>query len=135
MGTTLEAMATELRVVLTFGDFERAVSFFRDVLGLPEVASWQNDGGHGVLLDAGRATLEIFDQAQAAAIDQIEVGRRVAGQFRLALQVADSAAAAETIVRAQAEVLGGPARTPWGDTNVRVVGPEGVQLTLFTPER
>jgi lactoylglutathione lyase len=66
-------------------------------LVLEQLAAWENDGGHGVLLDAGRATLEIFDQAQADAIDQIEVGRRVAGQVPVAFQTSDSASAAHRL--------------------------------------
>jgi lactoylglutathione lyase len=123
----------EMRVVLTVDDFEEATAFFRDALGLQQLAAWQNDGGHGVLLDAGRATLEIFDHAQARAIDEIEVGRRVAGQVRLAFQTPDSESTAGDLVRAGAEILGGPVTTPWGDRNVRLTGPDGIQLTLFTP--
>ena len=33
--------------------------------------------------------------------------------------------------RAGAEHLGGPVVTPWGDRNVRVRAPDGMQLTLF----
>ena len=73
----------EPRLVLTVKDFDRATAFFRDALGLPQVAGWENDGGHAVLFDAGRPTLEIFDEAQARAIDQIEVGQRVAGSVRV----------------------------------------------------
>ncbi len=125
--------ARELRLVLTVDDFDHATEFFRDVLGLPQGAEWQNDGGRAVLLDAGRATLEIFDQAQARAIDEIEVGRRVAGQIRVAFQMSDSESMARDLARAGAEILGGPVTTLWGDRNVRLVGPEGIQLTLFTP--
>lgn len=119
--------------MLTVKDFDHATAFFRDALGLPQVAAWENDGGHAVLLDAGHATLEIFDEAQARAIDQIEVGRRVAGQVRFAFQVADSDRAAEDLATAGADVIGGPVLTPWGDRNVRLNGPDGIQLTLFTP--
>lgn len=123
----------ELRLVLTVDDFDRATAFFRDALGLPQLAAWQNDGGHAVLLDGGRATLEIFDQAQARAIDDIEVGRRVAGQIRVAFQASDSEATARDLVEAGATILGGPVVTPWRDRNVRLSGPDGIQLTLFTP--
>ena len=68
-------MATkELRLVLTVKDFDRATAFFRDALGLPQVAGWENDGGHAVLFDAGRATLEIFDEAQARAMTRSRSG-------------------------------------------------------------
>jgi uncharacterized glyoxalase superfamily protein PhnB len=123
----------ELRLVLTMDDFDAAVAFFRDAAGLEQVAEFRNDGGRGVLLDAGRATLEIFDHSQAEAIDKIEVGRRVAGAVRLALQSDDSEQLARKLVKAGAEIVGGPVVTPWGDRNVRLVGPESVQLTLFTP--
>lgn len=123
----------EMRLVLTVDDFDYATAFFRDSLGLKQVAAFENDGGHGVLLDAGRATLEIFDHVQARAIDEIEVGRRVAGQVRVAFRTADSELAANKLVAAGAELIAGPVMTPWRDRNVRLMGPEGVQLTLFTP--
>jgi methylmalonyl-CoA/ethylmalonyl-CoA epimerase len=122
----------ELRLVLTVDDFDHATRFFRDALGLKQVAAWENDGGHAVLLEAGRATLEIFDQSQARAIDEIEVGRRVAGQVRVAFQTSNSEASAHDLVRAGAEILNGPVTTPWGDRSVRLLGPDGIQLTLFT---
>ena len=123
----------EMRLVLTVENLDRSVAFFRDVLGLPQVAAFENDGGHAVLLDAGHATLELFDETQAAAIDEIEVGRRVAGPVRIAFQVEDSDAVARTLAAAGAEVIGGPVATPWGDRNVRLVGPDAIQLTLFSP--
>lgn len=122
----------ELRLVITVGNFDRASTFFRDGLGLQQIAEFQNDGGHGILLDAGHATLEIFDEAQARAIDQIEVGRRVAGQVRVAFQIPDSDATARDLAAAGGEIIGGPVVTPWGDRNIRVLGPEGIQLTLFS---
>jgi lactoylglutathione lyase len=122
----------ELRLVLTVDDFDKAVAFFRDALGLEQLAEFHNDGGTGVLLDAGHATVEIFDHAQAEAIDQIEVGRKVAGNVRIALQTDDSDSLAHELVKAGGEIIGGPVVTPWGDRNVRLVGPESIQLTLFT---
>jgi catechol 2,3-dioxygenase-like lactoylglutathione lyase family enzyme len=124
---------TELRLVLTVKDFDRATAFFREALGLKQLAAWQNDGGHVVLLDAGHATLEIADEAQAQAIDRIEVGRRVAGPVRIAFQTPDSESVAKTLAAAGATIIAGPVITPWRDRNVRLQGPEGIQLTLFTP--
>ena len=76
---------TELRVALTVDDFDEAVAFYRDALGLEELDAWSAAGGHGMLLAAGRATLELFDNTQAAWVDRIEVGRQVSGPVRLAL--------------------------------------------------
>ena len=54
----------------------------------------RRDGGaRVVILDAGRATLEIANPAQKRMIDDVEVGRQVAPQIRLAFEVADAVAA------------------------------------------
>src|SRR6185312_7915402 len=108
----------ELRLALTVDDFDAAVAFYRDALGLPQLELWEAPGARGMLLDAGRATLELFDEGQAAAVDELEVGRRVAGPVRIALRVDDSRAAAEQAVAAGGEQLAAPVETPWRDLNV-----------------
>lgn len=123
---------SELRVALTVSDFEQAVAFYRDAVGLTQIADWSSEGGRVVVLEAGRATLELFDEAQAETVDRIEVGHRVSGTVRLALEVPDSEAAARRLVTAGAEAEAAPVTTPWGDRNARVRAPDGMQLTLFT---
>ena len=123
----------ELRIALTVDDYDRAVAFYRDALGLAEVESWDRANGRGTILDAGRATLELFDPLQAETLDQIEVGRRVSGSVRLALHVDDAAAASDALVAAGAAREHQLVVTPWGDRNARVRAPDGMQLTLFTP--
>jgi methylmalonyl-CoA/ethylmalonyl-CoA epimerase len=86
-----------------------------------------------MILDAGRATLELFDAPQAATLDDIEVGRRVSGTVRFALHVDDAAASASELVAAGGTLEHEPVDTPWGDRNARVRAPDGMQLTLFTP--
>ena len=122
----------EFRITLTVDDFDAAVRLYRDALGLPEVADWSSDQGRVLLLDAGRATLELFDEAQAAMVDDLEVGRRVSGKVRFALQVPDADAAAASLVDAGATAVADAVLTPWGDRNARVAAPDGMQLTLFT---
>ena len=125
---------TELRVALTVEDFDGAVAFYRDALGLEQIADWSSATGRVVVLEAGRATLELFDAAQAESVDAIEAGRRVSGPVRLALRVADSGDMAERLVAAGAERVAPPVITPWGDRNARVQAPDGMQVTLFTAE-
>jgi lactoylglutathione lyase len=129
---TTVAEVTELRVTLTVDDFDQALAFYRDALGLEQLADWSTDEGRVVVLGAGKATLELFDHAQAAAVDTIEAGRRVSGTIRLALRVADSAEKARQLVAAGADAVAPPVTTPWGDRNARVRAPDGMQLTLFT---
>lgn len=121
----------ELRLALTVEDYDRALAFYRDTLGLPVLEAW-SDAGRVTLLDAGRATLELLDPEHADAVDSLEVGRRVAGAVRIALEVEDSVAVADELEAAGAERLAGPVVTPWQHRNVRLVASDGMQLTLFT---
>ena len=83
------------------------------------------------ILEGGRATLELLDEPHAAFVDEVEVGRRVAGHIRLAFEVDDSAEVAAQLEGAGAEVVAPPTRTPWNSLNARLEGPAGLQLTLF----
>jgi catechol 2,3-dioxygenase-like lactoylglutathione lyase family enzyme len=123
----------ELRLVVTADDYDDALRFYRDVLGLREQASFTapGSGGRLTILEAGRATMELAEPAYAAYIDEVEVGRRVAGHIRVAFEVADSRAATEAAASAGALVIAEPVRTPWDSLNSRLAGPGGLQLTLF----
>lgn len=121
----------EMRLVVTAPDYEVALAFYRDVLGMPEIAAFTTEGARVAILDAGRATLEIADPVHADHVDAVEVGRRVAGHVRVALQVADTAAATGRAVEAGAELIAAPVETPWRSLNSRLAGPAGLQLTLF----
>ena len=127
-----EPPVTELRPVVTVRDYGEALRFYRDVLGLRERASYSSPGGRVTILEAGLATLELADPPHAAFIDEVEVGRRIAGHVRVAFKVGDSAATAATLAAAGATILASPVRTPWGSVNARLDGPAGLQLTLFT---
>ncbi len=124
----------ELRLVLTVDDFDTAVHLYRDVLGMPAVPAVSSAGGRGVILEAGRATLELADPAHAAYIDGVEASERPAGGVRIALRVGDVAGTTELVRRAGIESLAPPTPTPFHSTNARFEGPGGVQLTLFQPD-
>ncbi|HNE03458.1 MAG TPA: VOC family protein [Anaerolineales bacterium] len=121
----------ELRVAITTKDYERLVKFYCLGLGIEPAAVWNNDGGKALMLNMGNATLEIFDERQAEVVDDLEVGERVSGQIRFALQVPDLNAAMERMLANGATVVHEPVLTPWGDYNVRLQDPDGMQITLF----
>jgi catechol 2,3-dioxygenase-like lactoylglutathione lyase family enzyme len=127
-----ESPVRELRLALTVERYGEAVAFYRDVLGLPVIEAWEGPEGSGAVLDAGRATLELLSMPQAELVDEVEVGSRVAGPVRIALEVADSVQTARRLVAGGAAALAEPVVTPWRHRNVRLRAPDGMQLTLFT---
>jgi lactoylglutathione lyase len=129
---TPESTVRELRLVVTAPDYDEALRFYRDVLGLPERAAFASEGGRVTILEAGRATLELTDPPHAAYIDEVEVGRRVAGHVRVAFEVEDSVAATAALAAGGATVIAEPTQTPWGSLNARLEAPAGLQLTLFS---
>ena len=99
----------QLRLVIEAADFDAAVAFYRDTLGLPEQAAFEADGdARVVILDAGRATLEIANPAQRVMIDEVEAGRDVHGAPRIAVEVGDARATVARLAAAGATVLGAP---------------------------
>lgn len=122
----------QMRLVVEADDYEAAVRFYRDVLGLPEELAVEGpDGAHVTILAAGRATLEIANPAQKRFIDEVEVGRQVAPKLRVAFEVADSTEATERLVEMGAELIAPPTETPWRSLNARLAAPAGLQITLF----
>ena len=121
----------EFRIALTVKDFERSVKFYCEGLGIEPAALWNNGAGHALILDMGKATLEIFDEAQAETIDELEAEKRISGQIRFALQVSDLHSALERLLAHGAVLVHPPVMTPWGDYNVRLQDPDGMQITLF----
>ena len=131
--STSDQPISELRVAITTSDYERLVKFYCDGLGIEPAQIWNNGQGRALILNMGNATLEIFDEVQAETIDQIEAGQRVSGQIRFALQVPDLQAAMERLLANGATLVHAPVITPWGDYNVRIQDPDGMQITLFQP--
>lgn len=136
---TTRARVLQMRLVVEAEDYDEAVRFYRDVLGLREQAAFEGeDDARVAILDAGRATLEIANPAQKRLIDAVEVGRDVAPKIRVAFEVADGQATTDGLVSAGATLIAPPTETPWRSLNSRLDAPAGLQITLFeeleTPE-
>jgi predicted enzyme related to lactoylglutathione lyase len=122
----------QLRLVVEADDFAAAVAFYRDALGLTEQAAFEGDNdARVIILDAGRATLELCNTAQKQMIDAVEVGRPVSPKIRVAFEVSDAAGTTTRLVEAGATLIAAPVATPWRSLNSRLDAPAGLQITLF----
>jgi ribosomal protein S18 acetylase RimI-like enzyme/predicted enzyme related to lactoylglutathione lyase len=122
----------QLRLVVEADDFDGALHFYRDVLGLTEQAAFEgDDDARVVILEAGRATLELANPAQKRMIDAVEVGRQVSPKIRVAFEVDDSTTMTRALVDAGATLIAPPTETPWRSLNSRLDAPADLQITLF----
>jgi catechol 2,3-dioxygenase-like lactoylglutathione lyase family enzyme len=122
----------QLRLVVEAHDYEQALTFYRDTLGLPQLEAYSGDGDAQVaILDAGRATLEIANPAQKRMIDDVEVGRQVAPPLRVAFEVTDASGVTSELVDGGAQLVAAPVRTPWDSLNARLDAPAGLHITVF----
>jgi predicted enzyme related to lactoylglutathione lyase len=122
----------QLRLVVEAEDFNEALAFYRDALGLTEQAAFQGDNdARVVIFDAGRATLELCNTAQKEMIDAVEVGHPASPKIRVAFEVADTAGMTTRLVEAGATLIAQPVETPWRSLNSRLDAPAGLQITLF----
>lgn len=127
----MEKAVKELRLILTVENLDELISFYRDTVGLETSKEWHEEAGNGIILDAGRASLELVDAKHAARIDQIEVGGRVSGPVRLALRVSEPVATAtDKLLAGGAISVAPPTTAPWSEVS-RVKAPDGMQITLF----
>lgn len=122
-----------MRLVVEATDYDEALHFYRDVLGLRQAEAYEGEGGARVaILDAGRATLELANPAQKRMIDEVETGRSgVAPKYRVAFEVRDTQTVTDELVGAGAELIAEPIETPWRSLNSRLGAPAGMQLTIF----
>lgn len=124
--------ARQLRLVIQVDDYDAAVAFWRDALGLEETAAFEGEGDARVMiLEVGRATLELANAAQVDLIDRIETDGHHSPPIRVAVQVDDAAAASTELEAAGAQVVASVRETPWHSLNARLFAPDGIELTLF----
>lgn len=123
----------QLRLIIETDDFDEAVRFYRDVLGMNEQPAFATDGDDRVsILHAGIATIELATTTHVRNIDAIENAPSTDGPtLRIALEVDDTDRAVAAAEEFGAETLAPPTPTPFRTINARVQGPGGWQVTFF----
>ena len=122
----------QLRLVVETEDYDAALIFYRDVLGLVEREVVPSEGDARItILEAGRATLELSNPAQVKYIDRVEADGRPSARIRVAFEVDDTEEATRDLMGAGGTLIAAPRETPWRSVNSRLNGPAGLQITLF----
>src|SRR3954451_13138262 len=83
----------QLRLVVGVDAFDEAVGFYRDDLGMPVEEADGRGNARRMILDAGRATLELTNSAPQDLIDSVKAdGSAASPTVRVGLEVEDLAA-------------------------------------------
>ena len=122
---------SELRLVLRVADADALAATFTDELGLPVLATFGTGDARAVLLDAGRATIEVGNAEHADGIDELEAGAVTGAPVRVALEVDATDELTGALRRRGLALVGGPSTMPWGSRNARLSLSDDLQLTLF----
>ncbi|MGA5137653.1 VOC family protein [Streptomyces azureus] len=112
-----EPAVRELRLVVTADDYDAALHFYRDVLGLTEQGAFASESGRDHD-PGGRAGHPGADRPEPCRLHRRGRGGAAGGRARrVAFQVDDSVATTAKLAAAGAEVVAGPTRTPWNSVN------------------
>ena len=123
----------QLRLVVEAEDFERALAFYRDALGLPEQAAFEAEGDARVVILERRPRDAGAGQPRPEGDDRPGRGRPPRRRRRSASpsRWPTPRARPTTLVDAGAELIAPPVETPWRSLNSRLDAPAGLQITLF----
>lgn len=121
----------QLRLVVLAEDLEEALACYRDALGMPVEAEYSDGPAWVIILDAGRATLELVNAEQRDLIDEVEVGHAAAGPIRVAFEVENTPSAVARMTHTGARLVADARRTPWGSLNARLDAPAKLHVTVF----
>jgi len=121
----------ELRIILTVDNLDEVIKFYKNAVGLQVSKEWHEPAGNGIILDAGRASLELIDKKHAERIDEIEVGKRVSGNVRIALNIGGEIEEAGKVLETKgAKKIADIKQAPWSKVQ-RMQDSGGMQFTLF----
>ena len=124
----------EFRVVLRARDFVSTNRFYGEVLGLPGLASWDDESGRGALYQAGTALVEIRGQATAPVGSQSSDEFSYQGplhKMTLTLMVESAEKVYEELIFRDRNIPGGLKQQGDGKLGFETHDPDGVKVLFL----
>lgn len=125
----------ELRLVIEASDLKAALAFYRDALGLPLREGYANGDAAQLVLDAGRASIELIHpelpEVEADTGAPTELVSPPAPRLRLSFRSKDLADTIAALDGAGAERVVDPKLTSIGSISARFVGPDRMPITVY----
>jgi catechol 2,3-dioxygenase-like lactoylglutathione lyase family enzyme len=108
------------RIILRPVDLENSLRFYSDTLGLRVYREYGSGAERGVVFFIGGGYLEITGRAPPVDVDKVS----------LWLQVPDLAEVHGRLSAAGVDIVGPPARKPWGLDEMWIRDPDGVSIVV-----
>jgi len=122
------------RVVIEVDDWDAALRFYRDALGLRARQGYANADSAQLILELPAATIELVHPL-LPKVDGESDATNARGprspRVRLAIDSDDPLAMIATLVGAGAERVSDPLVVPSDSLSGRVIGPDGMPVTVF----
>ena len=122
--------ALEFRFAFFARDFDKSVSFYRDMLGMEHIKGWDRDDDKGSLLSTGgTGVVEIFGEPQGKTN---EGPNPVA--INIALRLEDVSAVDtfyEELVAKGAENIRAPKDYAYGHHSFRIIDPDNIPIYVY----
>lgn len=125
---------SELRLIIECEDWDQAVALYRDALGLRQIQGYQGDTEAQMILDVGRASIELV-HPHLPRVDSApaELSAPPVPKTRLALRTSRAAALIERLEEVGATRVDGPKLNAKETLNVRLIAPDHMPITVFRP--
>ena len=121
--------AIAVRIVRHTRDFEAMFRFYRDILGMRPVQTWDRRGNRGALLSPGDEVGDTLIEVLQAGQEAVPGGEPV--NVVLSLQVENVDAWHAQVLEAGAEIARGLENMPWGHRSFGVDDPGGFRIWIY----
>ena len=118
------------RVVVLVKDFERSLSFYRDMLGLPLTRSWDRPDSKGALFGVGDSAIEILWVPGGKNNEACDF-KLPFSKIHINLQVDDVDGCYSDLKKRGAPITEEPEDTFWGARLFRLNDPDGVHIVFL----
>ncbi|HEX9013773.1 MAG TPA: VOC family protein [Anaerolineaceae bacterium] len=117
----------EFRFVFTARDYDASVSFYRNGLELPLDHDWDyGTSDRGTVLHAGPAMIEIFGRAPGSDYTRPQ-------GISMLIRVNDVDRWFQLAKQRKLNIVQEPTTFPWGHRILRLLDPDGITVSLFSP--
>ncbi|MFD1715226.1 VOC family protein [Amnibacterium flavum] len=128
-----QTLISELRLVIECEDWDSALAFYRDALGLRQIQGYQGDTDAQMILDVGRATIELVHPELPSTSSPTDLTAPPVPKTRLAFRTSRAQSVVKRLEGQGASRVEGPRLTTSDTLSVRLIAPDNMPITVFRP--